>query len=115
MTRELAVLVIMLNFKIDEAFGYPIPSTVKEAVKVLAKECGKVKVPKWFDDEFGNLPPHVAIYHIARCGWGYGLNVLGKKDKSWSELLESVFHKGKDEENQISAIEAIIHGYEVEE
>jgi len=71
----------------------------------------KVKVPKWFDEwykSFDSYEKPVAIYYLARCGFGEGLcNSLGTLIRNDND---SFINKNREE-----LIRAILDGYEVEQ
>lgn len=123
--------------KISEEYGIPNHSFIREALRVIADydetktspSIGELKeklegpekpvVPKWFDEWFKTFKGNSgeAIYHITRCGWGYGLEDSSGKDvgHDWTVLLQKAFGQDDDDKNKMAAIRAVEYGYEVEE
>lgn len=74
-------------------------------------------MPKWFDDWYktfdGNKP--VALYHLNRTGWGYGLTDDNDCEvDGFADKLKGLFGDLSYEDAQEYLSKAILLGYEVE-
>lgn len=86
-------------------------------------ESQKPVMPKFFDDWAKQVlekrDKFYAISLITRAGWGYGVDFELNYDRSPSgtkELLNWIVeNEGDDYPNKKKAVEALLHGYEVEE
>lgn len=102
--------------------GYGVARTeIIEDLKQL-DEPQKPVVPKFFDDwakrVIAERDKFYAISLITRAGWGYGVDYELNYDRVPSgtkELLNWIVeNEGDDYPNKKKAVEALLHGYEVE-